>query len=148
MAYEIEIELGALKDAPVYEGHSRGRNWFAKIRKDPSAPAGLGRDFAKKAHGDEYYYFLPDNFIVGTAVEFGADYYTGGGNKRPERWYGVIIERTDEKIVLEECGTARQAINLGQEISEGRDKPVTIITIPRSQGKQQEEFPAITINSN
>ncbi len=56
--YTISIQHGALMDAPVYQTHSRGKNWFATIKPNPTAPAGLDRKFHEKGKGD-YYYLLP-----------------------------------------------------------------------------------------
>ncbi|MCX7910007.1 MAG: hypothetical protein N2505_00275 [Endomicrobia bacterium] len=92
--FEMEIENGAFITVPVYESHKRGKNWFARIEKNPRSPSGLDREFASHARG-EYYYIVP-NWNVGDVVEFGADYYTSGGRKHPYREYGVIIEINKE----------------------------------------------------
>lgn len=137
--YEIAIEMEALKDAPVYKNHKRGRNWFARIYRDPASPGGIGRNFADRAHG-EFYYMLPSNYLPGTPVEFGADYYSGGGVKHSNRWYGVITERTEEKIVLEECSSAIGAINLGKQIAERKPVDILDITIiPRRNSEHTKE---------
>ena len=36
-----KIEDGAMVEAPIYEAHSRGKNWMATIEADPAAPGGL-----------------------------------------------------------------------------------------------------------
>ncbi|MFW6156940.1 MAG: hypothetical protein ACOC7J_06455, partial [Armatimonadota bacterium] len=71
---ELAVEEGALTEVPIYEGHRRGKNWFARIAKDPTAPGGLSREFADRAKG-RYYYVIPEWATPGTPVEFGADYY-------------------------------------------------------------------------
>jgi len=111
----LRIELGALLDAPIYESHRRGKNWLAKIRRSPTAPGGLAREFAEKAH-DEYYYIWPEQWGIGTPVEFGADYYSGGGNKHPHRWYGVLFDMLPGVIVLLHTKTPAKAISVGEEV--------------------------------
>ena len=96
---EIEIEDGALTDAPVWKDHKRGRNWMARVKKNPQAPGGLAREFAQRAHGG-YYYIWPVGWKIGDVVEFGADYYSTRGVKHPKRWYGIIVEVHEDKIVL------------------------------------------------
>ncbi len=86
-----KIESDYLVDVPIYTTHRRGKNWMAKISKDPESPGGLARQFAKKGHG-EYYYSVKD-INVGDVLEFGADYYTGSGNKDPRRKYAVVLKR-------------------------------------------------------
>jgi hypothetical protein len=113
-----EIVAGASQDAPVYESHKRGKNWMAVIRLDPTAPNGLGRVFVPKAKGDDNYYIVEGAVQAGDAIEFGADYYTGGGSKHATRWYGVVVSMTGKKIVLAETATAKKAIKLANQMKE------------------------------
>ena len=103
-----EIEDGALVTAPIYENHKRGKNWLAVIAADPTAPGGLARTFAKSGRGR--YLYLLTGLAEGQPVEFGADYYSGSGTKRPQRWYGVIDLITDTRLLLLAYPTAKQAI--------------------------------------
>lgn len=107
--WEARVEYGAMMGAPAYEGHKRGRNWMAIIEIDPSAPGGLHREFVKQAHGSTYYYMAPKS-LMGKAVEFGADYFSGSGRRRRDREYGVVREITDDKIVIELFDTGRDAV--------------------------------------
>lgn len=100
--FVLEIENGAFVNVPIFSTHKRARVWMARVIKDPKAPGGLRREFAERARGEGYYYLVPRAWEVGDFVEFGADYYTGGGTKAPRRWYGVIIEKTPSKWVLQE----------------------------------------------
>lgn len=111
--FESSLEQGAMLNVPVYESHRRGRNWMAIIRKDPKAPGGLARLFMEPAHGN-YFYFV-DGIKVGAPVEFGADYYTGGGSRSATRWYGVVVELDDEKIVIEQYSSAEEAIEASKK---------------------------------
>lgn len=110
--YEAKIENGALLDAPVYESHQRGKNWMAVITCDPASPGGYARDFCKRGNGA--YYYIVDQSIVGKAVEFGGDYYSGSGRKSSHRFYGVVLSLTDSAIRIREYDTGRQACKAAQ----------------------------------
>lgn len=116
--FVCRLEMGAMTDVPIWEKHPRGKNWMAAIKNNPKAPGGVERKFFEKAHGNGYFY-LVDGLSVGTPVEFGADYYTGGGNRVPRRWYGVVAEITEDTLVLDQYGTAREAV----AAAEKRDSP-------------------------
>lgn len=100
--FVLEIEGGAFTTVPIFSTHKRARVWMARVTRDPRAPGGLRREFAERARGEGYYYLVPRGWKVGDFVEFGADYYTGSGKKDPRRWYGVIVEQTPSKWVLQE----------------------------------------------
>lgn len=119
----LRVEDGALASIPrgYWESHSRGKNWMALISSDPTKPGGLDRTFTQKAKGD-LYYMLPF-WMAGDAVEFGADYYSGGGRKSPKRWYGFFVRSFDGEnydgeatsyVVLRACSTAKEAIKAGE----------------------------------
>lgn len=122
----LGIEDGALTQVPggCWESHRRGKNWFATITPCPSSPGGLARDFATKAHGDSYY-MLP-SLSAGDAVEFGADYYTGGGRKNASRWYGYVVRVEPTYLVLCECSTGKAAYKAGLKFV-GARKPDTSV---------------------
>lgn len=115
---DFAIENGCLTRVPCWESHARGKNWLAVITPDPTAPGGFRRVFATAAKDDSYY-LLPD-WKPGDAVEFGADYYTGGGRKNSNRWYGYVVrqvlgENGTGYVVLHECGTGKAAYKEGQK---------------------------------
>lgn len=112
----FEIVAGATQDAPIYQTHKRGKNWMAVIHQDPAQPNGLGRRFIPKARGEGNYYIVEGAIKGGEPVEFGADYYTGGGSKCASRWYGVVVSISDEEIVLVNATTAKRAIKLAEEM--------------------------------
>ncbi|MGB9848886.1 MAG: CRISPR-associated protein Csx16 [Moorellaceae bacterium] len=113
--FRMTIDNGACRNVPVYEFHKRGRNWMAKISLDPAAPGGLKREFFSTAHGD-YFYLIPEGALKpGDPVEFGADYYTGGGRKCSKRWYGVVVSVSDGEVEILRAETARQACDLAGE---------------------------------
>jgi len=107
-----KVELNAMLNAPVYEGHKRGKNWMAAIQLDPAAPGGIGRNFYPSAKGD--YYYIIKGLEINTPVEFGADYISGGGNRTRRRWYGVVRTLTDSQIEIEQFPTARAAVEAGR----------------------------------
>jgi len=110
---DFDVDAGALTEVPdgLWQTHKRGRNWFATITVDPGSPGGLARSFAAKAKGD-YFYVLP-TLLVGEAIEFGADYYTGSGKKSASRWYGYVVSVSPERVVLHECSTGKAAVKAG-----------------------------------
>jgi hypothetical protein len=105
----LPIELGALRDVPLYHDHKRARNWCAIVRLDPKAPGGLARQFLGRARGSGNYY-LADGLAVGQVVEFGADYYSGSGRKSADRWYGVVRDISESEVVIESFPDARAAV--------------------------------------
>lgn len=112
--YVAPIECGAMTDAPVYEGHKRGRNWMAIISANPTAPGGLERQFVPRAHGK---YFYPiEGLAAGQAVEFGADYYSAGGRKHPSRWYGVIVRISADQIEIAPCESGDAALEMAAQM--------------------------------
>ena len=113
---DFTIENGALAQVPCWESHGRAKNWMAKISLNPNSPGGLDRDFAEKAKGD-CFYILPD-LSPGDAVEFGADYYTSSGKKRPERWHGYVVRVLDDRIILHECKGGKAAVREGEKFAE------------------------------
>jgi hypothetical protein len=114
----LPVEHGALREVPpgCFESHSRGKNWLATIQIDPRAPGGLARVFQPRGYGD--FYYLTEGLLAGTAVEFGADYYSGGGHKRPNRWYGVVLEVRSDAVVLQKIETAREAVTMATELEQ------------------------------
>lgn len=114
---DYSIDNGALTEVPpgMWQSHKRGKNWMATIEVDPSQAGGFARSFASKAKG-EYFYIVPA-LAVGQAVEFGADYYSGSGNKSANRWYGYVVSISDERLVLHHCATGKAAIKEGAEFA-------------------------------
>jgi hypothetical protein len=122
----LAVDYGALPEVPVWEDHNRGKNWAATIdRPDPTQPGGYARTFWTKARGEAHFYLVPDDLLPGTAIEFGADYYTGTGEPRYNRWYGYVITATGTELALRQTDSARQAYDAGQAFladrHDGRD---------------------------
>lgn len=110
----LPIEDGALTNVPAgcWESHKRGKNWLATIAADPTAPGGLARRFWDRAKGDSFY-IVAGEVAAGDAVEFGADYYSGGGRPSRKRWYGHVVRVSGEAMVVHEASTAKAAIAAG-----------------------------------
>lgn len=106
---EFKIEMGAMVEAPIFETHRRGRNWMATINENPRAPWGIERKFIPRGKG-RFLYIVGES-LVGSPIEFGADYFSGSGNRTPKRWFGVVREVTPDKIVIEEFSSPQEAIN-------------------------------------
>ncbi|GEM_PF-4210589 len=105
----FKVEMGAMVEVPIYEGHKRGKNWMAVIQPDPNSPGGLRRDFQQTAKGK--YYYMINGLKIGDPVEFGADYYTGGGKKHSKRWYGIVRDIGEDYIEIRQCKTVDDAFN-------------------------------------
>lgn len=111
---------GALLEVPVYEQHARGTNYLAIIDIDPSMPAGLARIFSKKGRGACLY--IIDQMTQFDALEFAADYTTSVGTKQRHRWYGVVIDKRPDELVLKPCTTGADAVLLAKRLREKRDE--------------------------
>jgi len=109
-AINIPISHGALTESPKWEDHQRGKNWWAKIAIDPTAPGGLKRNFADKARGDSFFYLVPSWCKPGVPVEFAGDYISGRGARRQDRMWGIITEVHADHLILMPCKNARTAV--------------------------------------
>lgn len=104
---------GALLDAPVYDKGPRRSNYLAVIDIDPSMPAGLAREFADKGRGDCLY--LTERLSLFDPVEFAADYTTHSGTKHRDWWYGVIVVKTEDYLLVERCASGVKAVLRAKE---------------------------------
>jgi hypothetical protein len=106
--FKLRQANGALLDAPLYKDHHRTTNYGAIIDIDPVMPSGLARRFLNKGRGECLY--LSEKMDLFDALEFASDYTTSVGKKYRERWYGIVIAKTDDFILLEECTTGATAV--------------------------------------
>ncbi len=111
---------GALLEVPVYEQHARGTNYLAIIDIDPTMPAGLARIWAKKGRGPCLY--IIEQVTQYDALEFAADYTTGVGSRQRHRWYGVVVDKRPDELVLQPCTTGIDAELLAKRLREKRDE--------------------------
>lgn len=109
----LSVANGALLECPVYEQHQRGSNWAAVIDVDGTAPGGLSRRWLPRGKGECFY--LIEQLSLFDAVEFAGDYTTFAGNKRPARYYGVVVSKTDDYVLLEECKSGAAAVLLAKK---------------------------------
>jgi hypothetical protein len=116
MAEPIVLKLpcanGALLQVPVFEKHHRGTNWMAVIDVDGTSPGGLGRHFIDRGKGECFY--LIDQVTLFDPIEFGADYTTSVGRRHRKRWFGVVIAKTEDYILAEECSKGVNAVLLSK----------------------------------
>lgn len=115
---KLLVANGALLQAPIYESHRRGSNWMAVIDVDPTMPGGLSRRWMNRGRGECMY--LLEQVALFDAVEFGADYTTSAGNKRRDRWYGVVTAMTEGYILVERCSTGVAAVLRAKEARTSR----------------------------
>lgn len=99
---------GALLDAPIYDNRPQATNYLAVIDIDGMMPGGLARRFVTRARGECLY--LADRIDLFDAVEFAADWTTQHGNKRKDRWYGVVVAKTDDSLLVEKCSSGVNAV--------------------------------------
>ncbi len=78
----VEYKDSAIENV-VHDNHKRAKNWVAKVTPNRMAPGGYDRDFLRKNNR----YVDASSVKAGDNLEFGGDYYSGGGNKRPNRRY-------------------------------------------------------------
>lgn len=98
-------------DSPVFEHHSRAKNWAATVTPDPTYPGGFRRLWWERGRG-EFRYIVPEQLKLGDVVEFGADYVQWSGRKIPERWLGVVVERTDTAVEFKPVHDMSEAVSV------------------------------------
>jgi len=103
----LKVETGLLKlpcvnnallSVPVWE-ERRAKNWLAVINVDGTKPGGLDRRWMPRARGDCFY--MVEQLSLFDPVEFGADRLAWSGNQVQNRWYGVVVEKTDSYLLVE-----------------------------------------------
>lgn len=106
--FRLAVLNRVIFQAPIWEPHFRGANWLAVIDVDPALPGGLSRQFMQKARGDGMY--IIEQLGKNDPIEFGADYTTSVGTKKRNRWYGVVLSKTEDEFVIEEAETGAAAV--------------------------------------
>lgn len=107
-------EQGFLTDVPIYESHKRGRNWLAKIERDPRSPGGLARTFMEV--GRDSYFYDVSGLERGDVMEIGADYYTSSGNPSRNRLYWVVLENRPDELIVEEFDSPGSAFKFRETL--------------------------------
>jgi hypothetical protein len=110
----------ALLSAPVWE-ERRPKNWLAIIDIDGTKPGGLDRKFMPSGRGETYY--IVEQLSVFDPVEFGADRIAWSGNQVKNRWYGVVVEKTDTYLLVEPVESGAQAVLVSKERKAGIPLP-------------------------
>jgi hypothetical protein len=127
----LSIANGALLEAPLYEEHRRGTNWMAIIDIDGTSPGGLSRRFLNHARGECFY--MLEQLSLFDPVEFGADYTTSFGNKKRGRWYGVVVAKTDDFILVQRCASGSKAVLFSKEKRVDPNAQRTALLVERQQ---------------
>lgn len=109
------LNSGLLK-VPVWEKREGAKNWAAIIGADPRHPGGLSRKFLDYARGD-FFYMLGDLALF-DAVEFAADRVAWAGRLVQERWFGVVVMKTDDFLELQECARGADAVILSKRLKQ------------------------------
>lgn len=111
----LTIEDGCVKHF-FYEDHKRGKNWIACVQKDRQAPGGLARTFLSKA--SKHWYKLDVDLQPRDVLEFGADYYTGGGHPKRDRRYCVIVSITTTALKVIKADSAAEAFKIASTLDD------------------------------
>ncbi len=98
-----ELTQGHLDQREVaYLSHKRASNWVATVHFDPTAPNCLARTFWQRGSGS--YVAVPASLSPGDVLEFGADYYTGGGYRQERRQYRRVLCVTEDALIVRATG--------------------------------------------
>lgn len=116
----LRVVSGGLVDVPAWEKHHRGKNWAAVIGADPRMPGGLSRRFLEYARGD-FYYSLGDLSLF-DAVEFAGDYVSWSGSVTSNRWFGVVVTKTEDFVELRRCQRGIDAVLLSSELRQSTEE--------------------------
>jgi hypothetical protein len=106
--FQERVELpvdGESIEAPVFESHKRGKNWSCYF---------TGKN---AANADRH--FLPRRGKVidisrlsrGMPFEIAGDYTSSGGTPHPMRWIGVVVERTDDLLIVDKYASVAKAMS-------------------------------------
>lgn len=102
-ATSIELD-GRSVDNPVYCNHRRGRNWAAVVKGKNAA--NCERQFLR-AKGE---IIDLEGVRPGDVIEFGGDYVTSSGNRRPDRRWWFVQEINDDVMTYEAHPTLAKAM--------------------------------------
>jgi len=112
MTRTLRVSNKGLIDVLVHEPHKRGKNWVAIISVDPTMPGGLSRVFFDRARAKgPAKYVVPERLLAGDVLEFGADYMTSFGKKKPNRVFAKVITVTADGIEVKPYKTVEEAID-------------------------------------
>jgi len=102
----LPVEDGTIEHLNFNE-HRRAKNWIAKVRKNQAKPNGLEREFITLVRGGQRALVIDKasgQLLIkeGDCLEFGGDYYTASGNRKPSRRYYRVIRVENGEVELEE----------------------------------------------
>ena len=111
--YKLLVANGALLQAPVYENRASASNWLAAIDVDKTMPGGLSRRWMNRGRGECLYDI--EQLSLFDAVEFAADYTNSVGGKKRDRWFGVVVAKTDGYLLVEQAKSGAWAVLRAKE---------------------------------
>jgi hypothetical protein len=120
----LEVEKNALitlpcdkSGVPYYIPYENGRSWIATVEaEDPNQAGGIVRSFWSRGKG-KYYYVVPDNIQVGTAIEVAADTTRKGSKSDKRRWYGFVVRVSELELVVRQSMDAAEALYEGDALA-------------------------------
>lgn len=126
----LKVEAGLLKlpcvnnallSVPAWDETRRAKNWLAVINVDGTKPGGLDRRWMPRARGECFY--MVEQLSLFDPVEFGADRVAWSGNPVQNRWYGVVVEKTDSYLLVEPVDSGAAAVIISRERKAGVPRP-------------------------
>jgi hypothetical protein len=82
------------------------KSWLAKIESE-SEKYKFNRDFLDTMKIDGTRKIRSSKIDEGDVLEWGENYYTGSGNKQPERRYYLVLSKNEKRMILEEISENR-----------------------------------------
>lgn len=111
----LPVVSGALTELPADTPRpGKGlKSWVAIVRKDPTAPGGIAREFWPRARGSVFYHvskkMVADERFY--ALEFGSDKVLGNSGRERHRQYFVGIVFCGKELHLAPCLDIESAIS-------------------------------------
>ena len=112
---DFELDGRSIEN-PVFCSHRRGRNWAAVVSGKNAANA--QRNFLKAVGRTVDL----SQVAVGDVVEFGGDYISSGGIRRPNRCWWLIVKISDEVVSVDPFESLAAAMRAARAkpVEEGR----------------------------
>jgi hypothetical protein len=101
-AITLAIEDGQVVRVPIWDNRGRHLNWASTItERDPTHSTGYWRAYWKAPEwGTARCYLVRHELGAAAAVEFIADCRPDLRGSDYQRWFGVVLARSDERLVL------------------------------------------------
>lgn len=106
---KLPVVNRGLLEVPIQDDHRRTKKWAAILEVDPLSPGGFSRKWFNYGRGSVRY-LVPAILQPGMVIEFAADHLSWAGNRDENRWYGYVIEVTEEYLLLQPCKNVVKAV--------------------------------------